>query len=274
MSELLLPYNREIFPYAGILEDLTTKIKTQKMAPVEAYAAFLDERDALGLSIYFDYPSTSITTGGHARVPGKQMGEVIAANTRTARQMVALLHKQGTLLGKEVVLPVDLGNTGWKQSEFLTYWCLTLAGLDVRQMRNVPQGLTVFEQHLTTSLRNGGVDLSLMNDSKVDRELRRPEYGRFVKAMAGVAKEATVSRTPAHRLISLVDPQISVGCWAESEFAQQLDIPRQKIVPVKPASINEAVPVPTLREDITVITALGGTVCVAAEGSMLTLVGA
>jgi hypothetical protein len=78
---------------------------------------------------------------------------------------------------------------------------------------------------------------------------------------------------PAYRMISLVDPEISLGCSAEKRLAQSLHIPINRIVPVQPVQMEEAVPVPTLREDMNIITAAGGVICVAASGSMLTLLG-
>jgi hypothetical protein len=74
-------------------------------------------------------------------------------------------------------------------------------------------------------------------------------------------------------MISLVDPDISLGCWAEKQLANELDIPVQRVAPVKLASVDEAVPFEPLREDLRVIMAAGGTVTVAPRGSILTLVG-
>lgn len=272
MSELLSEYTADRFPYYGILDELTDQIRAEELEPIDAYLRFLDARDEQGLRPYFDYGSTSITTGGHALVPDKPMGEIIAANTNTAREMVTLMNQQGGLIGREVLLPVDLGYTGWKQSGFMTFWSLVISGPDLRDLSADVQGLSVFERQFESNLHEFGVDLERMDDSKLDREARRPEYDSFINAYAATLMDGRVDCLPAHSLISLVDPDISLGCWAEKRLADRLDIPTQRVAPVKVASIDEAVTVSTLREDMKIITALGGTVCVAPRGSMLVLV--
>jgi hypothetical protein len=273
MSELLAEYTVDRFPYFDILDNLTEEVKADELEPVDAYIRFLDARDEHGLRPYFDYGSTSITTGGHALVPDKPMSEIIAANTNTAREMVALMTKQGGLIGKEVLLPVDLGYTGWTQSDFMTFWSLVISGPELRSLNADIQGVAGFERQLRSNLYEAGVDRGRMDDSRLSREERRPEYARFVNGYAAALMDSRVDCLPAHSLISLVDPDISLGCWAEKRLAEQLDIPTQRVAPVKVASIDEAVTVPTLREDMKIITALGGTVCVAPRGSMLVLVG-
>lgn len=272
MSELLAEYTADRFPYFDILDELTQEVRAEQLEPVDAYLSFLSAKDERGLRPYFDYASTSITTGGHALVPNKPMSDIITANTNTAREMVALMNQQGGLIGREVLLPVDLGYTGWKQSGFMTFWSLVISGPELRTLSYDTQGLSQFERQLETNLHEFGVDRERMDDSKLDREERRPEYDKFVSAYAATLMDSQVDCLPAHSLISLVDPDISLGCWAEKRLADRLDIPTQRVAPVKVASIEEAVTVPTLREDMKIITALGGTVCVAPRGSMLVLV--
>jgi hypothetical protein len=66
-------------------------------------------------------------------------------------------------------------------------------------------------------------------------------------------------------MISLIDPQESLGCSAEAAFADMLDIPRMRIA----GSLSDAVPRPTLREDLHAIMAMGGQILVAQKGSVL-----
>jgi len=272
MSEVALDYNREIFPVAGILEDLTRTVQEQGLAPLQAYEVFERELVAHGLGRrILDYGSTSITTGGHARIPGRHMGEVIAANTKTAREIVALLHAGGSIEANEMLLSVDLGKTGWGQAGFMSYWLLSIAGPDVRALANRPGGFTDFERIIERSIQEHEVDLGIMGSGKLDRDVRRPEYQKFTAAHVSALRRSGVDCRPVRRLISLVDPDISLGCEAESTFARDLGIPKMRVTPVKPASIDEAVPIPMLREDLHVIQAYGGRVCVAAAGSMLTL---
>ncbi len=268
MTELLDGYTTDRFPYSEILGELTLEARDKGMGPIETYAEFLDRRDAAELSPYFDYASTSITTGGHALyLPN--IGEVISANTRTAREMVTLLDRQGALIGPRVVLPVDMGKTGWTQAGFMTYWGLTIAGPDIRE----PGMVTSLEYKLSHQLEAQGADLELMNDASIDREDRWPEYEKFIGALTGAIGSSSVRCLPAYRLISLVDPDISLGCRAEKHLANQLQIPTARVMPVKLSTVEEAVPFEPLRHDLKVIMAAGGSVCVAQRNSILTLVG-
>lgn len=272
MSEVALDYNREVFPIAGILEDLTGTVQEQGLVPLQAYEIFEHELVAHGLGRrILDYGSTSITTGGHARIPGRHMGEVIAANTQTAREMVALLHAGGAIEANEMLLSVDLGKTGWNQAQFMSYWLLSIAGPDTRVLANRPGGFSSFERAIERSMRERGANLDVMTSSKLDRDVRRLEYRRFTSAYVAALRGDGVYCRPVRRVVSLVDPDISLGCEAESAFAQELGISRMRVTPVKPATIEEAVQIPTLREDLHIIQAYGGKVCVAAAGSMLTL---
>jgi hypothetical protein len=70
-------------------------------------------------------------------------------------------------------------------------------------------------------------------------------------------------------MISLIDPQESLGCSAEAAFADMLDIPRMRIAAMEPGSLSDAVPRPTLREDLHAIMAMGGQILVAQKGSVL-----
>lgn len=273
MSELLAEYTPDRFPYSEILGELTEEVRADGLSPFEAYDRFTIERDSRHLSPYFDYASTSITTGGHALYMDN-IGSIIEANTRTAREMVTLLDKQQTIVGQRVVLPVDMGKTGWSQSEFMEYWSLTIAGPNAKELKTgfggTPSG---FERYLGRYIRDWGVEVDVMNDSSVNREERRPEYEKFVQAYATAIGSLNVRCLPAYRMISLVDPDISLGCWAEKQLANRLDIPVQRVAPVKWASISEAVSFEPLHKDLSVIMAAGGTVCVAPRGSILTLVG-
>ena len=272
MREPLASYTQANFPYSGILAELTEQARKQGLSPAEAYAVFLDKRAHANLSPYFDYASTSITTGGHAHYM-PNIANVIEANTRTAREIIALLDRQRTLVGHRVVLPVDLGKTGWSQAEYITYWGLTIAGPDLRLLRRRKTGIKSFEDKLKANLDSFGVDLTTMNSNDVDREVRRVQYALFVKALAEAIRAIDVRRIPAYRVISLVDTSISLGCWAEKQLADMLRIPTQRVAPVKLASVDDAVPFSPLLKDIKVIVANGGVICVAPEGSILTLVG-
>lgn len=255
-------YTTEKFPYSDILSGLTERIRTEKLSPVQAYLEFCKERESRNLSVHANYGSTSITTGGHVYL--KSLDRIIEANTRTARLIITQLTEQGSLIGHRMILPVDMGANGWSQSDFLTYWSLTIAGPDHHRLAG-------FEEKLTKNHKKYGVELDIMNDSKLNREERRPIYARFVDAFVQTIRTTKVYCLPVYSLISLVDPDISIGCWAEKRLAAELGIPLQGVAAVKPANVSE-IP-PPLGEDLKILVANGSSVLVAPRGSMLTLVG-
>lgn len=262
MSEFPHGYNSQRFPYSEILQRLTDRIRAERLTPVQAYIEFCKERDTRNLGVHANYGSTSITTGGHVYL--KSLDKIIEANTRTARLMVTQLTEQGSLIGRRMILPSDMGANGWSQSDFMTYWSLTIAGPDYRRLAR-------FEAEFVKSQKKHGVEFDIMNDSKLNKEERRPIYAQFVDAFAQTIKTTKVRCLPVYSLISLVDPDISIGCWAEKRLATALDIPLQGVAAVKPADVEEISP--PLREDLRILVANGSSVLVASRGSMLTLVG-
>lgn len=265
-------YGADRFPYSQILEGLTTDVMATDMSPFDAYASFLDRRDQAGIkNPQFDYISTSITTGGHAHYM-PNIGDVITANTRTARDMLNLLDSQGSLNGARTILPVDMGKTGWSQSDYMSYWALTIAGPDIRGLRHKDFDFRLLDDKVSEALYAGGVDMETMNNGLIDREERRPDYERFVDVYASAIEDMNVQCLPAFRVISLVDPELSLGCSAETRLADLLGIPRYRVAPVKLATVDEAIPFTPLREDLNIMQAAGGSACVALKGSILTLV--
>jgi hypothetical protein len=263
MSEAIGAYTPERFPYYEILDELTASVQAVGMTPVQAYKEFLDERDAFELTPYFDYVSTSKFTGGHARIPGKCQEEIVAANTETARDIVAVLDAEGVVEASEILLPADLGNTDWSQSRYMLFCSLVIAGRDIRGLRSGLTPLTTFENKLDRCMREAGVRIDIM-DSALDSEVRRPEYSKFVRAFAGLMRDIDLPGIPAHRLISLVDTRSSLECTAERVLADELSIPRQQVVATGPAlNPEDTLPLDRLRQDAEAISAHGGHIMLA-----------
>lgn len=277
MSQRVLEYTPENYPIAGIFEDLTADITARQMDPLEAVMMFDDNLVLrnLGRRI-LDYGSTSITTGGHARLPDKKIGEVITANTRTARQIVQVLEAAGAVEAHDIMLSVDLGKTGWDQTQYMSFWLLSNAGPDISEVAR-RFGLSAFKNTIRDKLHEHEVDLELMGNMTLDREIRRTEYAKFAFAYAEVVKyldRSNIPLQPVRRLLSLVDPNISIGCYAERVFAQAISIPRFRVTPVRPMAVeetSEAVGLPTLQHDLGIIQAYGAEICVARAGATLVL---
>lgn len=264
-------YTPEKFPVSEILSELTESIRENETQPIEAYWDFEGQLIRRGLHRVLDYASTSITSGGHARyIPGADMGRIIEFNTRTARELVTVLDESGALQGKELILPVDLGKTGWNQSQFMVFWSLVIGGPDLRSKHSA-WNFRNMDQRLMETMKEHEVDDLTMADTSLDHEQRRPEYKKFAEAIADMLFERG-DHQPVKRFISLVDPQLSLGAYSERVLAEELGIDLFRVAAVKPATIDEAVEQKTLREDLKVIQAKGGEVVVAQKNSTLTLV--
>ncbi len=254
-------YSPEQFPFAAIFERLTEYVQSHTVSPLELYLMYQRERRHARLTPCPDYASTSITSGGHARIPGLNMTQIITANTRTAREMVLLMHHQGTLDSDAVVLPVDLGHVpGWRQSDYIHFWMLIIGGYT---FGSGARRLQLYERTLADSLR-AHVDLARMNSFDLSADERAPEYFRFADACIQAAYTAKIDReaTPARKIVSLVDPHISLGGQTERYFARTTGIPVYLPKAVQPAkTVSEALTAPTLARDVDTIIRYGGTVC-------------
>jgi hypothetical protein len=262
-------YTPEKFPISEIFSDLTESVRQNETEPLEAYWNFENTLVRRGLKRVLDYGSTSITSGGHARIPGADMGHIIQANTHTARELVTVLEASGAIQGNEMALPVDLGKTGWDQSQFMVFWSLVIGGPNLTG-KNAPLFFSNFDKQIETSMEEHEVDSQIMANTSLGHETRRPEYVKFAHAFANLFKHRDIQ--PVRRFLSLVDPQLSLGAYTERVLATELDIDLFRVAAVKPTSVEEAVNLPKLKEDLKVIQAHGGEVIVAQKDSMLTIV--
>jgi len=271
MGEAIGAYTPERFPYYEILGELSERIQMEGMTPVRAYEEFLNERDTFELGPYFDYASTSRGTGGHACVPGKAREEIIASNTQTARDIVSVLDAHGSIEGREVLLPVDLGDTGWTASRAMLFCALVIAGPDLRSRGGGLRPLTNFENRLYRRMGECGVRTDIM-DSDRDLETCSPHYFGLVRAFAGLIHDMDLPGTPAHRLVSLVDNRASLEGRAECLLADELAIPRQRVVATGPMQdARSALPLERLRQDVNVIANYGGYIMEAQTDARLML---
>ena len=268
----MMEYGRDVFPIAGVLEDLTNDVREARIEPFEAYTHFRRELGRLGIGGALDYLSTSITSGGHARVPGADMGTIIESNTRTGRLLTAHLEATGALQAEDAILLVDLGKTGWNQVGFMKFWSMVISGIDTPAAARRPQGLSQLETQIESAITHSETDLFAMAESRLDSSVRREQYYHFVSAFAELVMSGRVEARPVHRFIKLVDTKVSLGCDAEAKLARRLNIPTLRLTPMKPATEQEvASEIPLLDYDLSVISAYDGEVTVAAKGSALML---
>ncbi len=265
-------YNGQRFPFAAIFERLTEHMQNRSISPLDAYLLYQRECRQARLTPCPDYASTSITSGGHSRCAGLDMEQIIAANTRTARDLVVLMDEHGTLDRQAVVLPVDLGHVpGWQQSDYILFWMLVISGFDL-WTRPGNSRIQEFERGLERALKQTGADLKAMNSFTLTAEARAPQYFRFADACVQAAKASKSDRraTSVRKLVSLVDPHVSLGGQTERYFARQLGIPVYLPRAVKPADgLEQVLSTRRLARDVEMIIGWGGTVCEVADHSAL-----
>lgn len=271
MNTVVEGYERDTFPYYPILEELTDDIRVGDWSALEAYYNFDRRRHEADLTPYIDYASTAVTTGGHARREDLTVPEIIEANTITARRIASHLHHNGSIEGREVVLPVDLGNTGWKQAEFMKFWILVLSGVDCSSWSHRPLPYGQLETAIDRGIQMAGVDLLTMNNKDVSRAEKSDQFAKFALGMAAGVRSVREFLQPARALRQFVDTTISLGCFGEAVFADELKIPKHRLVALQPASDEMAAYDEPLKEEVKIMRAHDADITVAAAGTTLRL---
>jgi len=203
-------------PFRDALVELTFEANTEVLDPFEAYIRLRHKMGELGLHAE-DYCSSSITSGGHARDDNLSMGEVIQRNTDTAMKLCDELFTVGQLNPRTAVEAVVLGKIAWKQSDYMTFWLATMAGLPARG-HGVAQAINNFRNDFEIALRDSdSLDMSIY-DSKESPNTRAPHYFEHAQRFAATAQQHNPE--PVHRLIRLVDPEMSLGAQTENVFAR------------------------------------------------------
>lgn len=248
------------FLYRPILQELTTVVKSQGLDPYEAYAWLHEQAADKGLR-HETYASTSITSGGHARDTGlPDISAVISRNTQSAYMLANQLAVNHQIRPESTIEPVAVGNTGWKQSEFMEFWLAVIAGAELGQKGQVATSVDELRQMNRQMQQQNEVDIATI-DSKSSIEQRTPHYFKLAIAAAALYGGRQVRISPARRVVRLVDTAQSLGAQSERVFARQLGVPVMNVgvvAPVSPESLRDVDS--ALFEDTQRLIRLGATV--------------
>ena len=273
-------YSHERFPIRGVFEEQTAKIKSEQLPALEGLVSVTDTLRERGLNKNLDYGSGAITTGGHARIPGLNLGEIVAGNTRTNRLMSVALEAKGDIEGKNLALAADMGNTGWHQLEWNEFWPLFVVAQNPRELVGRDElAFRHLEDRIEEGKRRFDLDQQAMIDASMPREVRFPEFQKLSKALAWAVLKSPGDPSPVSRMLHLLDATSSggsLGVWLEGDIADTFKIPRFRTAAMQSARLLDVADkyegrLPALREDIYVLTANGAELVVEA-GSCLTLV--
>lgn len=273
-------YSYEKFPIRGVFEEQTERIKSDQLTALEGLICVTDALSGRGLNNNLDYGSGAITTGGHARIPGLDMGEIISGNTRTNRLMSVALEAKGDIEGKNLALAADVGYTGWHQLEWNVFWPLFVVAQHPLELVGKDElAFKHLEDRIETGKLKFDLDQQIMIDGSLPREIRFPEFQKLSKAIAWAVLKSPGEPSPVSRMLHLLDATQSggsLGVWLEGDIADTFKIPRFRAAAMRPADLLQVADelnttLPTLSEDIRVLTAHGAELVVEC-GSCLTLV--
>ena len=224
-----IEYGRDNFPFAGVFEDLTEKTVDGSFSSTEAYLWYQRQRQHRDLIPSPDYASTSVTSGGHARIPGIDTYAVIEKNTQTARRMLGELAVNKVITKDQIILPTDLGHIPhWRQSDYIGFWLSVIGGFEL-ELTPANRNAGLFEGRVNSALKHEEVDIDRMNNSEWPANERATEYFKFAKAFSLAANSLGVEAKRIARLINLIDPLASLGSRTERAFAHLRGIPSYSI---------------------------------------------
>lgn len=195
----------------------------------EAVIMMLAYEDGHGLRTPDFYISTAISSAGHRREPELQpttgIPEAIRRNNLTGSRILRqLVQSPSSLLRTDnVMAPTELGHVkDWSDLDYLGFYFAWMSGLSAEG------AVWYFEQLRDPSYAEvfaPAADRTLSNDQ------RWPAYRAFTEIAIAKIDQARTSadrvRSPGCRvLVQLVDVELSLGCRAETLFAeiQGLDV--------------------------------------------------
>jgi hypothetical protein len=216
-------YTTKRFPYSEILFELSERGSDRYIHPVEAYEMFLKACSKLNLLPCPDYFSTSVTSGGVARITGVSYKDTVVRNAAISHRTMETLALSGAIDPHRSILPTDISAhhllKDWQQKEYITFWHLVISGIRPRSFRKLR---TALDKAYTAC----EVDIDLLNNSKAAPSARAPQHYRLTSAVIRAARSVSCAPPlPVNRVISLNDVDRSLGCRAERDLAGRLLIP-------------------------------------------------
>lgn len=203
-------------PLREALTELTFEAEDEGLDPFGAYVRLSEKLGRLGVTAEA-YCSSSITSGGHARDSSLEIGQVITRNTDTALSIGDELFEVGQLNPKTTIEAVTLGKLPWKQSDYMTFWLSTMAGLQSHG-HGVHVAMQDFRRDFEAAQRRDEeLDMDIY-DSRQSTEIRAPHYFNHANLFAATAQQHDAR--PVDKLVRLVDPDTSLGAQTENLFAR------------------------------------------------------
>lgn len=200
--------------------DFNALVNERELDPFEAYTVLIEALGARGLT-YDTYAQATITSGGHARVPGLDWLEIVQRNVAYAQGMAKELFQNGQLNPRTTIEASTLGLVKqWKEKDYITFWLNTLAKPDTRArdgMHRTDRLRKIFEKDVDRY----DIDFTKFNDYGLSNEERARYYIRYAD-MAVVAMREFGEFTHVDRLVAVSETSGSLGASTERYFAKKL----------------------------------------------------
>jgi hypothetical protein len=170
-----------------------------------------------------DYFSTSVTSGGVARLAGVSYKDTVVRNAAISHKTMETLALCGAINPQRSLLPTDISANyllkDWQQKDYITFWHLVISGVRPTNFRRLRLAL----DRACVDCR---VDVDLLNNSRALASQRAPQHYKLTSAVKQ-AIDSTKSGVsfPVSRVVNLNDTDRSLGCRAERDLAGRLGIP-------------------------------------------------
>lgn len=227
--------------------------------PIDAYRRLAKMLGKAGLE-YDTYAQSTITSGGHARNPDLSWIEVVKKNVALAQKMAEELYTNGQLNPNKTLEASTLGLINhWKESDYITFWLLTLARLKA-EGKGSAKNLDNFDKRFHLKLDQAELDLATFNNY----EKGSPERSGLYFRLAGILHECLdgTEYAPVEKLVAVSEIEASLGASTERYFAKKLGVQTFNIAiahlggSTLPADYHD----PWLRKDTSKVVEFGGRV--------------
>lgn len=203
----------------------TLEIKNQ--SPSEIYAFYLEQLKANNSPWPKSYMSCALTNGGYGRT-SMQFWDAFTANANLARRVIDALNNN-ELIGENDLMffPGDTKSPeeSWKQLDYSIFFCLFIVGIESRDEAKA------IEDYIRANVNPEG-----FINRKLSFTERQKSYRQLVDLFEQYVKEHDLRVNPVESIIELLDTDLSLGSWMESDVARRFGA---KIFRVQ---INESIP--------------------------------
>jgi hypothetical protein len=188
-------------------------LDTNNLTPSDVYAHYLKSLKSSGSTWPKSYMSSALTNGGYGRNKKMDFWKAFTANANLARRVIDALNNN-ELIGEDDLMffPGDTKSPedSWNQLDYNLFFCLSIIGVDSEEeARNI-------EKFVRENINSEG-----FTNRSLSFEERKKSYKHLVDLVEEYVKKHNVQVNPVQSIIELLDTELSLGAWMESEIARR-----------------------------------------------------